>query len=860
MAAKTVCVIGYGPSGACAAKYLNAELVQGAGHIALNQGYHRFKVTIFETQPRLGGLWPSSPTDAAGQVHPSMPCNQSRHTVQFSDLAWEDNAPEFPRAHDVGRYLARYAATYLPEPAEAEGNTPEALYKRAQGTVEVHRNARVVGVEPVAVPAGGKPGEAGWDVRVEGEGSARRFDAVVVASGFFGRPEIGRVDVGGAGVPVVPAGQYRDVASLLDAKGKTSGGKGKTSGGKVLVVGSQMSAYEVAGTIARDLSSAVHSPGGVGGIENPERYRVYHVAKRPSWLFPLIGTATPSHPRPRFLPVDLPAYNLSRRQLPLTNNQGILSQQRMREVNYTFSVVLGGDQGDVSPDLKITDKLAEEAPYLAMSDSYLEFVRSGDIVHVPGTVTRVSDRSASVENAGEEINIDDIAAVVSATGWSVKDSLQFLPQSIKDVLEFDEADNTHPLVLKFHNTHHPDVANLGFVGFYRSPYWGVIEMQSRFLAKYLGQDFRPPAAANPNITTSSESVLEAGQAQVTVPPLANSLKSALEADDCMKKERALRVHRKEHPEAAAQYPMGDYAWLMQEFARALDINMTPPPTATELIPPDGDEPMNILTPSRYPSKGASGQQLDEMSKNMAATRRTVSAALKDGRFVARAIFRGLQGEWAMDREITSFNDHYGFGSGHYVGTAYFYPRKATKIGLDKAIAEDPAAMALMHEYLYKEKGEFTPVGSNQSFTTWRYYVYRYNEATDEITVWFVDTKDQKSVDYFFHKVELEQISTQGGEENGSDDEDAMARSTNMSDMDSAAVAIHGMSLPNDDMPHWNAKGNHWCPPDQYDLAYRFEFRAVRIPRFNITTYVKGEKKDYRSITWFARKTRSEEQE
>jgi hypothetical protein len=25
---------------------------------------------------------------------------------------------------------------------------------------------------------------------------------------------------------------------------------------------------------------------------------------------------------------------------------------------------------------------------------------------------------------------------------------------------------------------------LGFVGFYRSPYWGVMEMQARFLGKY----------------------------------------------------------------------------------------------------------------------------------------------------------------------------------------------------------------------------------------------------------------------------------------------------------------------------------------------------------------------------------------
>jgi hypothetical protein len=55
------------------------------------------------------------------------------------------------------------------------------------------------------------------------------------------------------------------------------------------------------------------------------------------------------------------------------------------------------------------------------------------------------------------------------------------------------------------------------------------------------------------------------------------------------------------------------------------------------------------------------------------------------------------------------------------------------------------------EYFYLEEGQFvTTTGLNLSAK--RSYVFRYSETTEKITAWF--TKEDRSVDYFFHELEF----------------------------------------------------------------------------------------------------------
>lgn len=237
--------LGAGPSGLVAAKTLLHDVAPGT-----------FNVTIYEAQSRIGGLWPISKNDTDGLVHPLMVTNQSKHTVQFSDLAWEDGTPQTPKAWQVGQYLDRYSRRY--------------------GGADIRLGYEVVRTE--------LQDSGTWEVETKSDHGAQTsvFDYLLITTGFFGKPVWPEYVPQATSFPIVHSSKYRDLSSLLK--------KGTDQGGKILVVGGQMSGVEIAGTIATHLSSATHAPG-EKVIDKPESYCVHHVVHRPSWVFPLFTSA-----------------------------------------------------------------------------------------------------------------------------------------------------------------------------------------------------------------------------------------------------------------------------------------------------------------------------------------------------------------------------------------------------------------------------------------------------------------------------------------------------------------------------------------------------------------------------------------
>ncbi|KAK8874231.1 FAD/NAD(P)-binding domain-containing protein [Apiospora arundinis] len=715
---KTVCIVGAGPSGLVAAKTLLHDVAPAA-----------FKVTVYDAQPRIGGLWPLSKDDAAGLVHPLMVANQSKHTVQFSDLAWDDNVPQMPKAWQVGQYLKRYSEKY--------------------GGADIKLGHKVVRTELLS--------DGAWKVETESdEGSqSHTFDHLLVTTGFFGRPIWPEYLPKESEIPIVHSSKYRDLKGLL------AGGNSK--GHKILVVGGQMSGIEIAGTIASHLSSAVHCPG-EKPIENPEKYSIRHVAQRPSWVFPLFTSAKPAAAAPPFLPCDLPSYNLVNRPHPLTNNSGHISVESAKVFNSIFQSVLGGDQGDFSPDIKISDDLIEQQPFLAMSNHYADFVRSGMITVSQGKVSAMSGNTAVLSPTDEKI--EDIAAVVLATGFDPCPSLAFLPPDVLEKLSYAPSHPSLPAALAFHGTHHPSLSTLGFVGFYRSPYWGVMEMQARFIARLW-----------------------------TAPNPSGALKEALDSDSSIQNVLDLRVDPR-----LSQFPMGDYAFLMQEFSKALDMKISPP---RETPPLANGKSMDILTPARYVSEEASDSQLAEAEKNLASTHETALGGLAKAKFVAHAVFRSLLGEWKLERDLASKLPSH--PSGRFVGTAKFLLRQGTTDG--RSIPDEGD---LGMEYLYIEDGNFT-ASNGMSFRATRRYVWRYDEARDVLSVWFAKTDDNMRADYLFHDIEFIVPSA----------EDEVAQNRG-----------------------WQAKASHLCIEDLYNVQYEFKFQAVNLKEWRIGYSVNGPKKDY----------------
>jgi thioredoxin reductase len=194
---RRVAIIGGGPGGLVAAKYLK---------------HHGFEPVIFEQGDQIGGQW--NVRSPHSGVWPSMVTNTSRFLTCFSDLAPEPGAPIFPSNHEILAYLKRYAQRFR---------------------IDSHIRYRTR-VELIERDADGE----GWVIRSnDAQATSELFKYVVVASGRFNKPVIpwlpGLDSFRGQG-GVLHSFRYKD----------PEGFRGK----RVLVVGCAISALEIASDLA----------------------------------------------------------------------------------------------------------------------------------------------------------------------------------------------------------------------------------------------------------------------------------------------------------------------------------------------------------------------------------------------------------------------------------------------------------------------------------------------------------------------------------------------------------------------------------------------------------------------------------
>ncbi|CZT24744.1 related to FMO1 Flavin-containing monooxygenase [Ramularia collo-cygni] len=725
-AMKSVCIVGAGPAGLAAAKVLAP----------------RFRVTVFEQSGKIGGIWQDAND---GFLGPETPTNLSRYTVGFSDLDWNSielgasAIPLFPKAWQVNRYLLAYAK------------------KLPRDTIKLGH--KVVRTERIASQ---DSSTATWSITIRHEESGeqtRKFDYLVMGTGFFSRPRplsaaVANVSLHDTKVTSLHSSRFRKLQDLFpddqDAAGRT-----------ILMIGGGNSSGETAANIAQQLSDSQYSP----DSSMRERYKeckVIHVTPRPLYALPPFVPANAEYNT--FMPLDLKLYDLSRR-LPgdISGNAGRVADTVKNMIHQSMQATIGGDQSDLgSLGLVIPPGEPRSAVHVAISESYPEFVRSGLISVIPGRVTAVEatqegDAIACVRQADGETVIENVGAVVFATGFSPHNAIDILPEDVKQELHYDPNSSRLPIVLSAWQTMVRSVPDLAFVGFYEGPYWGIIEMQARLTAhRWLKGDIPPQREFE-----ETDKLLD--------------LRSRMQ-------HRSLDV---------PQYWFGDPLGYSEEIARYLQLERNDGPF---------EDREGCMSPARYLSFDTDGSAAGSIVRDL----HQAWNACKEGRYVARAAFRALQGNWNIERTIRSALSSY--PSGTLEGKAGFYPRFPTP---------DKTGQTFDFEYLYIESG--TLVLSNGAMMNARKrYVYRYNEADDKLSVWFVKPDNDLEVDYLFH---------------------------NMAFVSPTEAAKEHACI---------AKADHLCVEDMYETEYRFPFSGISLLEFETQHTVKGPSKDYVATTSYRR--------
>ncbi|KAL1602428.1 hypothetical protein SLS60_005844 [Paraconiothyrium brasiliense] len=572
MAEKSVAIIGAGPAGLIAARKL----------LTLTP----FKFTIFEKSARVGGLW-----DRESFIHPEMMTNFCRFTATFSDFAWESvdlgrHAPVYPQAWMVEKYLQGYGKLI---PAECYNfETMVTSAEREEGRWKI-----------VSVKNGGE--------------QTRCFDYLIIGTGYLQHPKELRCEMDASiktnplfPVPILHSTNYRKLEQIVPLAEKSH-----TGPRTVLVIGGSHSGADIASLVAHQASDARW---GDHGSELFRGVQVVHVGM--NVLLPIPGMvwdkATTTHASMHPLEFTL-CERSTREPQPLTFGFAPASVEENQVLLFYYKEIIEGGVGD----LDFMEKLPAN---VALGDRYYQCVQDGRIKLIPGSVTRL-DRgkgsetiTASVRGKnGQDIIIDNVAAVINATGFNSGGSLNFLAHDVKEQLEFDAANTRLPAVLNAsymaQNSNVPDIALLGFV----PVNWGIIEMQMRAVVnRWTGRPFDEDPAH----------VIALGEHMRYI-------------------QAAIRDEKRK--EEVPQFLFGDYLGLMEQAARELHLE--------QIYGKHGDFD-GFYCSSRFIGRGESK---GEALKTMYAIHHLQEEVERRNPLLAYVAFTGLLGRWRSESRADGGN-------------------------------------------------------------------------------------------------------------------------------------------------------------------------------------------------------------
>ena len=579
----------------------------GAGASGLVASRHLLRCglqpCIFEANSRIqgvGGAW--NPAGASYKMWDNLTPNLSKYTCAFSDYLWPDDVPTFPSRVDMHRYLDGYASAFL-DPDFFRFNSKVTNVRRCDPNANANAN--------IFFDNDGDGFKQQLQVEwtdEDGKTQSQEFDGVIVATGFFSAPFLPRGfaynaindnirsqhrdDESAATKLIIHSSEYR---SPYDFCNQT-----------VAVCGSSYSALEIAADVRKQAA------------------KVVSILPRIPYVLPrYVPTTTPSRSAADeddvdycggimsgFAPLDTVFYQRSRDapQIPAS----IAMTESEAKAKHAFLRQLSGSrkQRRQSPLGFPSDDSGP--PLVAISDDYLNLVIDGNIDTVRGRVASVTKKEISncldiKLDSGETLS--GIDRIIACTGYQSR--LDFLEPSILELLEHDQSDMYAPLTLAY-DAFSPKLPGLGFVGMYKGPYFGIMELQARLLAGMFSGKIMPSRA----------SISEAMEESRKIRNFATTSR------------RSLRAH----------FPRYDYIGFMDSLAHQLNLV------------PSGDYGRKgaVVSPHFYQESDDIASRCkialdDELHRNDNKDGSGGSAN------IARVALSALIGKWDFCRTITEFN-------------------------------------------------------------------------------------------------------------------------------------------------------------------------------------------------------------
>ena len=602
-----VAVVGAGPAGLVTARHLLAN---------------GLRCCIFEASSAMGGAWSSpaaAPIEGQGLVNGVVPdgsnakspmwnglrTNLSKHTCRFSDFPWPEETPTFPSKDDMDWYLTSYAEQFL---------DPSCSFKY---------DCKVTRISPIGggfsrignkdeKPTGNDQRyRIEWTDTIAQTKHSKEFEGVVLATGFFSKPkypknlkqelvrrtnrdhdnDVERDDTGR--MKIIHSKEYSSHDSFSSC--------GEGSPQKIVVAGGSHSALE----IAVDLTKSAETP-------------ITVVASRIPWIVPRYVPSPVENGgngnNGMILPVDLALYRRTHDRGKV-EEKTTLTEASCREQNEHLRALLGPLQETI-----LSVPSFNEPPLVAVSDHFLNLVADGRIEVICGRVEGVTDDGKGVKisrsSGDSDFVLSGVTSLLCCTGYlsdleSCCGSLSeknddrdpgSLP-SILEMIDYDPNDSFSPWTSHL-ETLHPDLPNFAFVGMYRGPYMGVVELQAR---------------------------LAAGALSGTMEfPLPETFKKGLETSAAI---------RNPAPSFRPQFPRFDYIGFMDSLSECLSEQKFP--TANICA---GD----LVTPAFYqPDKSLVESGKSELDREVERA--------KSGYYLPQVVTSALVGNWTFERDIVHFS-------------------------------------------------------------------------------------------------------------------------------------------------------------------------------------------------------------